>query len=94
MNAFLLAVAALVILTVAVGLVRVVRGPAPADRMMAAQLLGTAGIAALLLVGVATSASAALDVALMLALLAPFAAVALVTATPRAPSTAPDRSDS
>ncbi len=34
-------------------LVRVVRGPGYADRMMAAQLLGTGGIAALLLVGAA-----------------------------------------
>lgn len=76
MNAFLLAAAAGVLATVALGLVRVVRGPARTDRMMAAQLLGTGGLGALLLYGVATRTSAALDVALLLAVLTPFAAVA------------------
>jgi multicomponent Na+:H+ antiporter subunit F len=46
MTEFLLAVAAFVLATVALGLVRVLRGPANADRMMAPQLLGTGGIAA------------------------------------------------
>jgi multicomponent Na+:H+ antiporter subunit F len=77
MNAFLLAAAAGVLATVALGLVRVVRGPACTDRVMAAQLLGTGGLGALLLYGVATRTSAALDVALLLAVLTPFATVAL-----------------
>lgn len=76
MNAFLLAAAAGVLATVALGLVRVVRGPERTDRMMAAQLLGTGGLGALLLYGVATRTSAALDVALLLAVLTPFATVA------------------
>jgi len=38
---------------VAMGLVRILRGPEDADRMMATQLFGTGGIAALLLLGVA-----------------------------------------
>lgn len=76
MNIFLLAAAAGVLATVALGLVRVVRGPARTDRMMAAQLLGTGGLGALLLYGVATRTPAALDVALLLAVLTPFATVA------------------
>ena len=54
MTEFLLAAAGFVLAMVALGLVRVLRGPGDADRMMAAQLLGTGGIAALLLVGAAT----------------------------------------
>ena len=73
---FLLTVAVFVLAMVALGLIRILRGPAAADRMMAAQLLGAGGIAALLLLGVATEADAAIDVALVLALLAAFASVA------------------
>jgi len=46
--------------------------------MMAAQLLGTGGIAALLLLSAATEVPALVDVALTLALLAAFASVAFV----------------
>lgn len=80
---FLLAVAALVLALVALGLVRILRGPAAADRMMAAQLLGAGGIAALLLLGVAAEADAAIDVALVLALLAAFASVAFAQGASR-----------
>jgi multicomponent Na+:H+ antiporter subunit F len=46
--------------------------------MMAAQLLGTGGITSLLLVASATGVHGVEDVALGLALLAPFASVAFV----------------
>jgi multicomponent Na+:H+ antiporter subunit F len=75
---FLLAAAAVVLAMVALGLVRILRGPTDADRIMAAQLLGTGGVAALLLIAAATSVPAATDVALALALLAAFASVAFV----------------
>lgn len=76
---FLLTSSGFVLAMVAVGLVRVLRGPANADRMMAAQLFGTGGIATLLLMAAAaTDVTALLDVALMLALLAAFASVAFV----------------
>lgn len=86
MTTFLLAAAAGVLATVALGLVRVVRGPARTDRMMAAQLLGTGGLGALLLFGVATGTPAALDVALLLAVLTPFATVAFFLGAARADS--------
>jgi multicomponent Na+:H+ antiporter subunit F len=76
MAELLLAAACFVLLMVALGLVRILRGPTLADRIMAAQLLGTGGIAVLLLLGAATEASAAIDVALSLALLAAFASAA------------------
>jgi multicomponent Na+:H+ antiporter subunit F len=70
MAEYLLAMALLLLLTMSAGLVRVVIGPTPADRMMAAQLLGTSGIAVLLLLALALDVPALLDVALIFALLA------------------------
>jgi multicomponent Na+:H+ antiporter subunit F len=78
MNAFLMAAAGAVLLTVVVGMVRILRGPGDADRVMAAQLLGTGGVAALLLAGIAHERAATVDVALTLALLAAFASIAFV----------------
>ncbi len=75
---FLLAAATFVLVMVALGLVRILRGPEDADRIMAAQLLGTGGIAALLLLAAATGVRAAVDVALVFALLAAFASAAFV----------------
>jgi multicomponent Na+:H+ antiporter subunit F len=75
---FMIAAAVFVLAMVAIGLVRILYGPAKADRMMAAQLLGSGGIAALLLRGAATEQPAVSDVALVLALLAAFASVAFV----------------
>ena len=75
---FMLWMAALLLLTTALGLVRVALGPGRADRMMAAQLLGSGAIGVLLLFSVAQRESAAVDVALTLALLAAFASIAFV----------------
>jgi len=80
MTEFFGAATVFVLAMVALGLVRILRGPADADRMMAAQLLGTGGIAAVLLLGTATGEGAAIDVALTLALLAAFASYAFVKA--------------
>ncbi len=73
-----MAAAGAVLVTVVVGLVRILRGPGDADRVMAAQLLGTGGVAALLLAGIARGRAATLDVALTLAVLAAFASIAFV----------------
>jgi multicomponent Na+:H+ antiporter subunit F len=90
---FMTAAAAFVLAMVAVGLIRVLYGPAKADRMMAAQLLGTGGIAALLLRSAATEVPAVSDVALVLALLSAFASVAFVISGSRADQVAPERTD-
>lgn len=78
MTEFLLSMAAFVLAMVALGLVRVARGPGYADRMMAAQLLGSGSIGVLLLFAAATGDPAVVDVALTLALLAAFASIAFV----------------
>jgi multicomponent Na+:H+ antiporter subunit F len=80
MAEFLVGAAAFILAMVALGLLRILRGPGDADRIMAAQLLGTGGIAAVLLLGAATGEAATVDVALTLALLAAFAAFAFVKA--------------
>jgi len=79
---FLFGAAAFVLTMVALGLVVILRRPAEVDHMMAAQLLGTGGIAAVLLLGAATGEAATVDVALTLALLAAFASFAFVKAQP------------
>lgn len=81
MDSFLFAVAAFVLGLLILGLVCVLKGPTLADRMMSAQLLGTSGIAALLLMATAVSEPAIVDVALALALLAAFASIAFVTSS-------------
>jgi multicomponent Na+:H+ antiporter subunit F len=93
MPEFLLAASGFLLLMVALGLARILRGPGDADRMMATQLLGTGGIAALLLLGAATGESAMVDVALTLALLAAFASIAFVKAGLAANADAPESDD-
>jgi multicomponent Na+:H+ antiporter subunit F len=75
---FLFGAAAFVLTMVALGLVVILRRPAEVDHMMAAQLLGTGGVAILLLLASATETASIVDVALLLALFAAFAAVAFV----------------
>ena len=79
MTAWFTGLAALLLLSLSGALWRVWHGPDPADRMMAAQLVGTGGVGVVLLLSAATD-WAMIDVALVLALLAAFAAVAFVKA--------------
>lgn len=78
MTAFYFTAALLILLTLAGGFIRVFRGPSSADRLMAAQLAGSGGVAVLLLLAAAMGQPAILDVALMLAILAVFATVGFV----------------
>jgi multicomponent Na+:H+ antiporter subunit F len=78
MTSFLFGAAAFILAVVTLGLFRILCRPADVDRMMAVQLLGSGGVAVLLLVAVAIKIPAIVDVALMLALLAAFMAVTLV----------------
>jgi multicomponent Na+:H+ antiporter subunit F len=73
----LLAGTLLLLLTLAAGLVRAMIGPSLQDRMLSVQLLGTGGVALLLLLSTLLAAPALIDVALVLALLAAVAAAAL-----------------
>jgi multicomponent Na+:H+ antiporter subunit F len=71
-------VALLLLVTLAMGLIRIWRGPTIADRMLAAQLFGTTGVALLLVLAELQQMHALRDVALVLALLAAMAVLAFV----------------
>ena len=72
---FLLSALGLV-LSLFLGLLRVLLGPGAGDRMLATQLIGTAGVGILLLLSALLDQPALLDVALLLALLAAVTATA------------------
>jgi multicomponent Na+:H+ antiporter subunit F len=76
MNIFLLAVALILMASIAVGLTRVAIGPTPSDRMMAAQLMGTSGIGVVLLLAHVVEVPGLVDVALIFSLLAAVAVTA------------------
>ena len=80
----LLGAASFILVCVGIGLARILRGPSDADRMMAAQLLGSGGVATLLLIGAATGTPAVVDVALTLTLVSAFASAAFVRGAPDA----------
>ena len=64
-----LACALVLLVNMAAGMVRLVRGPTAADRVVAAQLLGTVGVGTVLLLAAGLGNPALVDVALVLALL-------------------------
>lgn len=69
---------ALLLLTIIIGLGRVVLGPGRVDRLLAIQLFGTTGTALLLVLAQWQAQPALRDVALVLGLLAAVASAALV----------------
>lgn len=71
--------AGLLLLTLLVGLIRVWRGPTPADRMLAAQLFGSTGVATLLILAESQAQPALRDVALVLVTLASLGTVGFVS---------------
>lgn len=73
-----LALAVFLLLNLGAGMWRVLRGPAAADRMLAAQLFGSTAVAVLLLLAEVYASPALRDVALVFALLAAVTAVAFV----------------
>ena len=70
MTVWYLGSAMVLLLTIVVGLIRVLRAPSPADRMIAAQLFGTSGVAWILLLSAFTGNPTTIDVALVMAILA------------------------
>lgn len=74
----MLCLAVVLLVSLIVGLVRVMLGPTPSDRMLAAQLMGTTGVGVLVVLAKALARPALVDVALVFALLAAVTAVAFV----------------
>jgi multicomponent Na+:H+ antiporter subunit F len=71
-------IALLILISVVVGLIRIIKGPTAADRMLAAQLFGTGGVAILLILAQAMQMPSLVDVALTYALLAAVTMVVFV----------------
>ena len=78
MSDLYVASAMILLVTIIAGLARILWGPTAADRMLAAQLFGTTGVAILLLLSQGLELPALRDVALVFALLAVVALVAFV----------------
>lgn len=87
MSFFFTMVAGFLVLNILAGLVRVYLGPTSADRMLSAQLFGTAGVAVLLLTSYSLQTPALVDAALVIGLLAAVAVVAFVTRIPQSERT-------
>jgi multicomponent Na+:H+ antiporter subunit F len=83
MDDFFHLAALIVLANIAASTARILKGPTRADRMMGAQLVGTGGVAVLVLLSQVQEQPGILDVALLLALLAAFAAVAFVKSLSR-----------
>lgn len=71
-------IAFIILLSVFAGLIRVFKGPTDTDRMLAAQLFGTGGVAILLILVHAMQMPPLVDVALVYALLAAITMVVFV----------------
>ncbi len=78
MDPVLMGLGAVIVMTAFLGILRIQRGPSGADRMLAAMLFGTAGVALALILAEAAGAGGARDAALVFALLGAITAVAFV----------------
>lgn len=78
MSAVLEAFATFIMLTVLIGIVRIQLGPTGADRMLAAMLFGTSGVALVLVLAEITQTPGLRDAALVFALLGAVTAIAFV----------------
>lgn len=77
MTSFLLFSVIVLGISLCIGLVRVFIGPSVEDRIMSAQLVGSTGVAILLLLAPLLGMPSSIDVALVLALLATVSVAAL-----------------
>ena len=78
LSTFYLGASAGLLVAVSLGLLRVVRGPTRADRLLVVQLLGTTSVAILLLLSRGLDVPVLRDVALVFALFAAVVAIAFV----------------
>lgn len=71
----------MLLFAIAAGMIRILRGPSAADRMMSAQLFGTCGVAILLLLAKGLASVVLIDIALVFSLLAALATMTFVRRT-------------
>lgn len=85
MNFYYGVLACVLILCLLLGMAHVYRGKSGADRMLAAQLFGTIGVAILVVFSFLSENPHILNVALVLAMLAPLTLIAYVRITRKSP---------
>jgi len=73
MTRFFVIISVFLLANILVGLIRLMRGPANADRMLAVQLFGTTGVAILLILGTILEEPVVYNVSLIFVLLATLA---------------------
>ncbi len=78
MTVFYNIIICVLILTLALGFIRVVKGPTSTDRMLSTQLLGTICVAILIVLSVSNQNEILLNIALTLALLSPISLIAYI----------------
>lgn len=78
MSSFLLAAGLFLMINLAIGLLRLNRGPGPADRIQALLLFGTTTVGVLLLLAYSSDLPALVHVALVFVMLAAIASIAFV----------------
>lgn len=74
-------IALILLFAVAAGMIRILLGPTVADRMLAAQLLGTCGLAILLVLAKGLGSTVLIDIALVFSLLVLLATMTFVRRT-------------
>ena len=79
MDEIYLSIAAFILITLVIGLLRVFWGPTRADRILSVQLMGTTGVAIILLLSEAMQMPSLVDVALVFALLSAVTATVFIT---------------
>jgi multicomponent Na+:H+ antiporter subunit F len=75
---YLSVIVGFLILALLVGLGRILLGPSSADRMLASQLFSTVGVSILILLAIIQNQPALINVALVLALLAPLTLITFI----------------
>jgi multicomponent Na+:H+ antiporter subunit F len=75
---YLSVIVGFLVLALLLGLGRILLGPSSADRMLASQLFSTAGVSILILLAIIQNQSALINVALVLALLAPLTLITFI----------------
>lgn len=78
MQTLYLLVTLVLLLNILAGMARIIRGPSPADRMIAAQLFGSLGVGILLLLSETIAMDGLRDAALVFAILGGLTTVAFV----------------
>jgi multicomponent Na+:H+ antiporter subunit F len=81
-SSYLTGLALFLLATLVIGLVRVARGPAPADRMLGLQFSGTTSVAVLLVLAEVAADDTLRNVALVFALLSLLLLITFVSRTP------------